>query len=249
MLNQLEPVAGELEARRAVAQGLRVNSFEVPPSPIEWAEFDAVAVLGGPELARDPALAALGQRLCEAPARTSELRALWQECLVTAAFAVRLAPRLGGDARTSAIAALLHRLGDMLALHAIGAAEQAARVHLDGPSKHEMCALHGGALLERALRAWRVPARAATTAAEWRRLHEFPTAAADAATVYLARLMSLELISPQYCVPGVVEHAATEIGLDVRVADEVRQDAAWSSLLRSLDTTIRSAAPHGRPQT
>ena len=45
-------------------------------------------------------------------------------------------------------------------------------------------------ILERAVRAWGVPARAAATAAEWRRLREFPGAAADAAAVYLSRLFA-----------------------------------------------------------
>ena len=79
-------------------------------------------------------------------------------------------------------------------------------------------------MLDRVVRAWGVPARAAATAAEWRRLREFPAVAADAATVYLARLFALELIAPQFCAPGIVEHAAEELGLDARVLSEIRAD-------------------------
>jgi hypothetical protein len=64
------------------------------------------------------------------------------------------------------------------------------------------------------VRAWGVPARAAATAAGWRRLREFPGAAADAAAVYLARLFAIEMIAPQFCAPGVVECAIEEMGLD-----------------------------------
>jgi hypothetical protein len=244
MSNQRESFAGDvLEARRAITRGLRLHLRELPPSPVVWTGFDAAAILSGPEPARDLRLAALGRLLCEQSPRTAELRALWRECLVTAAVAVRLAPRLAGDANTSAIAGLLHRLGDMLVLRAIGAAEQAAAVRLDGAGKSELCSLHGGDVLERVFRAWQVPARAATTAAEWRRLHEFPRAAADAATVYLARLLAIELISPRSCVPGMVEHAAEEAGLDPRVAAAIRQESDWTVLPGGLDATIGSTAP------
>ena len=87
-------------------------------------------------------------------------------------------------------------------------------MRLDPASKAALCVEHGGELLDRVVRAWGVPPRAAATAAEWRRLREFPGAAADAATVYLARLFALELIAPQFCAPGIVEHAAEELGLE-----------------------------------
>jgi len=89
-------------------------------------------------------------------------------------------------------------------------------------------------LLERVVRSWAVPARAAATAAEWRRLREFPGAAADAAAVYLARLFALELISPQFCAPGVVEHAIEELGLDAAKLEAVRSDASVASLFGQL---------------
>ena len=88
--------------------------------------------------------------------------------------------------------------------------------------------------LERAVRAWGVPARAAATAAEWRRLREFPSAAADATAVYLARLFAIELLSPQFCAPGVLEHAAEEAGLDPAVLSGVRGDATIRELVASL---------------
>jgi hypothetical protein len=138
-----------------------------------------------------------------------------------------------------ASAALLHRLGDMLTLRAIGAAEHAARVHIDGPTKSELCAVHGGEQLERAVRDWAVPPRAAATAAGWRRLREFPSAAGEAATVYLARLFAIGRIAPQFCAPGVLEHAMEEAGLDLRVADEIRDDAELSALLRTLEASAR----------
>jgi len=235
MLNRLNTADSEaLDARRAIAAELRERLREMPASPIAWADFDATVALSGTGAAADLRLAALASVLCVAPARSSELRAMWKECVVTAAFALRVAPHLRGDAQVSAIAALLHRLGDLLTIRAIGAAEHATRVRLDAASRAELCAIHGGEQLERAVRDWAVPPRAAATAAEWRRLREFPSAAAEAAAVYLARLFAIEFISPQFCAPGVLEHAMEEAGLDVRVADGIRADAGLAAFLGSL---------------
>jgi hypothetical protein len=84
------------------------------------------------------------------------------------------------------------------------------------------------------VRSWGVPPRAAATAAEWRRLREFPGAAADAAAVYLARLFALELVSPQFCAPGVVEHAMEELGLDAGKLAPVRSDPTAAALFAQL---------------
>jgi hypothetical protein len=86
-----------------------------------------------------------------------------------------------------------------------------------------------------------VPPRAAATAAEWRRLREFPGAAPEAATVYLARLFAIERISPQFCAPGVLEHAMEEAGLDARIADEIRGDVGLSATLVALEASGRQA--------
>jgi hypothetical protein len=226
MLNRPDPAAHDaLDARRAVSREMRERLRELPPSPFDWSAFDPHRASFGDAGSSDPLLSALGRTLCVAPARTAELNALWQECVVTAAFALELAPLLGADARTSAIAGLLHRLGDMLTIRAIGAIEHAERQRLDATGKAELCAVHGAEQLERVVRAWGVPPRAATTAAEWRRLREFPGAAAEAATVYLARLLAIEAISPEFCAPGLVELAAEEVGLDPSRLDGVRSCA------------------------
>jgi HD-like signal output (HDOD) protein len=182
----------------------------------------------------DLRLANLGRLLCNAPARTAELRALWKESVVTAAFALSLGPRLGGDATTSGMAGLLHRLGDMLTLRAIAEIEYATHRRLDATGKAELCATYGAEQLERVVRAWGVPARAAATAAEWRRLREFPAAAADAAAVYLSRLLAIERISPSFCAPGMVELAAEELRLDPASLSALRTDATIAAVLTSL---------------
>jgi hypothetical protein len=234
MLNRTKTAASDaLDARRAIGAEMREQLREIPHSPFEWHEFDPGSALSRGSTV-DLRLVHMSRLLCTAPARSAELRVLWNECVITAAFAWRLAPRVGGDPRSSALAGLLHRLGDLLTIRAIGAVEYALRMRLDGASKAELCVEHGTAQLERAVRAWQVPPRAAATAAEWRRLSDFPGVAADATTVYLARLFALELISPEFCAPGVLEHAAEEAGVVPAALDDVRRDPSVKELLGGL---------------
>jgi hypothetical protein len=232
MLNRQYPASvASFDVRRAIVAELRDRLRDVPASPLDWQNFDPAAVRAPTP---DLRLANLGRLLCSAPARTAELRTLWKESVMTAAFALALGPRLGGDAATSGLAALLHRLGDMLTLRAIGEIEYASHLRLDAAGKAELCATHGTEQLERVVRAWNVPARAAATAAEWRRLREFPAAAADAAAVYLARLLAIELLSPAFCAPGMVELAAEELGLEPASLSALRADATIAGVLTSL---------------
>jgi hypothetical protein len=223
-----------LDARRVVAAELRERVRELPAAPFEWATFDAGIALGAEGASPDLRLVALQRLLCTSPARSAELRGLWNESVITAAFAWRLAPDVGGDPGTSAIAALLHRLGDILTIRAIAAIEHEAQVRLDAVGKADLCAELGVGLLDRTLRAWGVPVRAAATAAEWRRLRDFPDAASDATAVYLGRLFALELISPQFCAPGAVASAAREAGLTDERSGELRGDASIARLLVGL---------------
>lgn len=223
-----------LDARRVIAAQLRDRVRDEPPAPFDWTSFDPGVALGAEAAGSDLRLAALQRLLCTAPARSAELRGLWNESVITAAFAWRLAPDVGGDPETSAIAGLLHRLGDMLTIRAIAALEHSAQVRLDAVGKADLCAELGVGLLDRTLRVWGVPVRAAATAAEWRRLRDFPDAAADATAVHLARLFALELIAPQFCAPGAVDSAAFEAGLTAERLSALRADATIPRLLLSL---------------
>ena len=205
MLNRPNALTNEsLDARRTVGAQLRERLQELPPTPFDWAAFDPVQVLGDSGVSPDLRLATMTRLLCTAPARSAELRALWNESVLTGAYALRIAPHLGGDAagqRHRRIAAPPRRHPHACAPSP--AIEHAARLRLDAASKADLCAEHGGGQLERAVRAWGVPPRAAATAAEWRRLREFPGAAADATAVYLARLFAIETAAPQFCAPGI----------------------------------------------
>src|SRR5262249_41127487 len=112
--------------------------------------------------------------------------------------------------------------------------EHSAQVRLDAVGKADLCAELGVGLLDRTLRAWGVPVRAAATAAEWRRLRDFPDAAADATAVYLGRLFALQLISPQLWAPGAVDAAAREAGVSDERLSGLRADATIARLLVTL---------------
>ncbi|MEO8062948.1 MAG: HDOD domain-containing protein [Pseudomonadota bacterium] len=235
MLNRPNALTNEsLDARRTVGAQLRERLQELPPTPFDWASFDPSQALGNGAFSPDLRLATMTRLLCTAPARSAELRALWNESVLTGAYALRIAPHLGGDAHISGIAGLLHRLGDILTLRAIAVIEHASRLRLDAASKADLCAEHGGGQLERVVRAWGVPPRAAATAAEWRRLREFPGAAADATAVYLARLFAIEATAPQFCAPGAIEHAADELGLGSNILATLRGDATIAALVNSV---------------
>ena len=107
-------VSEALDARRAITAELRERLQELPASPFDWNCFEPGAALRAGEGSIDLRLVTLSRMLCSAPARSAELRALWNESVVTAAFALGVAPHLGADPKTSAVAGLLHRLGDML---------------------------------------------------------------------------------------------------------------------------------------
>ncbi|HTU68182.1 MAG TPA: HDOD domain-containing protein [Steroidobacteraceae bacterium] len=227
-----------LDARRLVAVELRERARDIPAAPFDWTTFDWQTVerglVAGEGEAVDLRLASLQKLLCTAPARAAELRGLWNESVISAAYAWRLAPDVGGDPRTAAIAALLHRLGDLLTVRAIATIEHARQVRLDAVGRADLCAELGIGLLDRTVRAWGVPVRAAATAAEWRRLRDFPDAAADATAVYLGRLFALELIAPQFCAPGAVDAAALELGLPAARLSALRGDATMARLLVTL---------------
>ena len=236
MLNRMKTASSEaLDLRREIRTGILEELRVLPESPFEWASFEPGKAFGA-GAAPDPQLVQLSRIVCNAPARSAELRSMWNESIITAAFAWRLAPHLGSDADSCAIAGLLHRFGDLLTLRALGAVEYATRLRLDAPGKAGLCVELGEQQLERVVRAWRIPPRAALTAAEWRRLRDFPDAAADATTVYLSRLLALELISPQFCAPGVLEHAVEEARVNPAVLARIRADRSVPMLLVSLAT-------------
>jgi hypothetical protein len=227
MLNNLDiqPVVGTIATRRSMDAELRAALETLPPSPWDWSDFDPATVFAAVPANPGLELQRFAQSLCAAPARSAELQSIWSESLMTGSWALKLAPHLGADPRASAIAGLLHRLGDLLTIRALAHAEQVLNVSVDAAVRQDLCSEHGSEQLERAVRAWGVPPRAAAMAALWRRLREFPSAAAEATAVYLARLFAIESLQPQFAAPGLADSAALEAGISPAGLSALRGDA------------------------
>ncbi len=211
---------------------LRESLKELPSTPFDWSTFDPALALRsggrqGDANTPDLRLAALTKLLCTAPARAPELRALWNECVVTASFSLRLAPLS---------ACRFRHLCDCRAAASTGrpahpAVDRHARTH---HARAPRCRHPGGPVR----RAWRrvcstvpcapgafrpMPRPPRPSGAD---LREFPSAAAEVTVVYLARLFAIERLSPQFCALGMIEHACEEAGVDAAAVDELRGDVA-----------------------
>jgi hypothetical protein len=68
------------------------------------------------------------------------------------------------------------------------------------------------------------------------RFGEFTEVSGESAAVYFGRLFAIELLQPQFCVPGALEHAAADLGLDAELVAEVRREDA-QALIRALDSS------------
>ena len=58
-------------------------------------------------------------------------------------------------------------------------------------------------------------------------------APAESKAVYFGRLFAIELLQPELCVPGALDHAAADLGLSADLIAAVRKEDP-RSLLRSL---------------
>ncbi len=223
--------ARALEARAAVSRRFSVEARALPAAPLNFSRYETWSLL--PERVE---LDSLQTAAFSAEGRATELQALWQETLAAAVCARRVAEALDVEARACVAAALLHRIGDALALAALSRSEDEAGVRLDAPSRADVCAAESIQIGERALRWWCVPPRVASLVMGWRRFGEFPTNDKGPAVVYLSHLLALEWLSPEICAPGLVESVADELGIDAAVAREFRpgtaQRALWQSLIR-----------------
>ena len=98
---------------------------------------------------------------------------------------------------------------------------------LDSGSRREWCAGHSAELGERLTRKWNLPDQAVLPAGE------LEAASAESKAVYFGRLFAIELLQPELCVPGALDHAAADLGLSADLIAEVRKEDA-RSLIRAL---------------
>ena len=214
------------QALAAAFKSLRQSIPAAPESlPALLAACDDVASLNRPDCRN--ALTEIRARLFQIPGRDAEAQAFWQESLAGAVFAARVAQLKQAPVASSFMGALLHRAGEALALKILARVELEYRMKLDSSSRREWCANHSAELAERLTSRWNLPDQVALPSGE------LETASAESKAVYFGRLFAIELLQPEFCVPGALDHAAADLGLAAGIVAEVRtQDAL--SLIRAL---------------
>ena len=214
------------QALAAAFKSLRQSIPAAPESlPALLAACDDVASLNRPDCRN--ALTEIRARLFQIPGRDAEAQAFWQESLAGAVFAARVAQLKQAPVASSFMGALLHRAGEALALKILARVELEYRMKLDSSSRREWCANHSAELAERLTSRWNLPDQAALPSGE------LETASAESKAVYFGRLFAIELLQPEFCVPGALDHAAADLGLAADIVAEVRKQDA-RSIIRAL---------------
>jgi hypothetical protein len=236
----IEVTTRSLVLQQALSAAYKARRQHVPPAPASLADLlEGVKHGVGGLLSRPGCRDALGEsraRLFHAPGREAEAQVWWHESLAAAAFAARAAELKSGSVLASFMGGLLHRAGESLALKILARVELDHRMKLDSASRREWCTSHGPELAERLVRTWSLPPEAAACALGWMRFGEFAAASAESSALYFGRLFAIELLQPQFCVPGAIDHAAADLGLDAaQVAEIRREEARARELLRALD--------------
>ena len=233
-----EVPARSLLLRQALAAAFKARRENLPPAPASLpALLDACR--GGVQglLAKPGCRDALGEiraRLFHAPGRDAEAQAWWHEGVATAAFAARVAQLKQASIGASFLGGLLHRSGEALALKMLARVELDYRMRLDSASRREWCTTHSQDLTERLIRTWSLRADIESCLLEWMRCAEFGAVSGESAALYFGRLFAIELLQPQFCVPGALDHAAAELGLGADLVAEVRKEDP-RGLIRALD--------------
>jgi hypothetical protein len=226
--------------RQALAAAFKARRQNLPPGPaslpvlLDACRTEAVGLLGKPGC-RD-VLGEIRARLFHVPGREAEAQEWWHEALATAVFAARVAQLEHASVSASFLGALLHRSGEALALKMLASVELEHRTKLDSASRRQWCTSRGLELAERLVRAWDLTPEIGSCVLGWMRFGEFAAVSAESAAVYFGRLFAIELLQPQLCVPGALDHAAAELGLSADLIAQVRgEEVRARELIRALD--------------
>ncbi|MFL6603826.1 MAG: HDOD domain-containing protein [Steroidobacteraceae bacterium] len=224
--------------QQALTAAFKARRQNIPPAPASLPALldacrDGLSGFRAKAGCRD-ALGEIRARLFHAPGRDAEAQAWWHESVATAVFAARVAQLKQASVCASFLGGLLHRSGEALALKMLARVELDYRLRLDSASRREWCATHNQELTERLVRTWKLSAEIGSCVLGWARFGEFTEVSRESAAVYFGRLFAIELLQPQFCVPGALEHAAADLGLDADLVAQVRQEDA-QSLIRAFD--------------
>jgi HDOD domain len=224
--------------RQALAAAFKARRQNLPPPPASLPALLAACRSGVQGILAKPgcrdALGEIRARLFHAPGRDAEAQAWWHESVATAVFASRVAQLEQASVCASFLGGLLHRSGEALALKMLARVELEYRIKLDSASRREWCATHSQELTERLIRTWNLAPEIGSCVLGWMRFAEVSEVSRESAAVYFGRLFAIELLQPQFCVPGALDHAAADLGLGADVVAKVRQEDA-RALIRALD--------------
>jgi hypothetical protein len=225
--------------RQALAAAFKARRQNLPPAPASLpALLDAAGSSGVQGLSAKPgcrdALGEIRARLFHAPGRDAEAQAWWHESVATAVFASRVAQLKQASACASFLGGLLHKSGEALALKMLARVELDYRMKLDSASRRDWCTTHSQELTERLVRTWNLTPEIGSCVLGWMRFAEVSEVSGESAAVYFGRLFAIELLQPQFCVPGALDHAAADLGLGANLVAQVRREDA-RALIRALD--------------
>jgi hypothetical protein len=226
--------------RQALAAAFKAHRQNLPAAPAALPVLldacrEGVPSLVGKSGSRE-ALRDIRARLFQVPGRDTEALVWWNEALATAMFARRVAQLKQASVPASFVSALLHRSGEALALKILARVELEYRMKLDSTSRREWCSTHSQELLERLVHTWNLTPDIGACVLGWTRFGEFAAASAESAALYFGRLFAIELLQPEFCVPGALDHAAAELGLAGELVRQVREEGASAKeLIRALE--------------
>jgi hypothetical protein len=209
-----------LVLRQALGAAFKSLRQSIPAAPESLPALLA-ACEGGVSLSRPECRNALNEirmRLFQIAGRDAEGQSLWQEGLAAGVFAARVAQLKQAPVAASFMGAMLHRAGEALALKILARVELEYRMKLDSGSRREWCANHSGELGERLMQRWGLPAQATLPAGD------LGAASAESKAVYFGRLFAIEMLQPEFCVPGALDHAAADLGLSAELVAKVRTE-------------------------
>jgi hypothetical protein len=225
--------------RHALAAAFKARRQNLPVAPValpallDYMKHGMSGVLARPG-ARET-LNEIRAVVFSAAGRDVETQSSWHESLAAAVFASRIAQFRSGSVAAAACGGLLHRAGEALALKMLARVELEYRWKLDGAAQREWCASQGYELAERLVRGWTLPADVGSCVLGWKRFAEFADVSAESAAVYLGRLLAIEMLHPELCVPGAIEIEADGLGFDADALEQLRADEGCArELMRSL---------------
>jgi len=208
----------QLALARAAEKEIRKLTETPPAKPIGFTTLLERASDGLDSLPADVALAAATREvravLYSAAGHERQCELLWREALTTSLFAARIARASDLSAGAACFAGLLHRVGEALALQAIGSAEQAANAKIDVTSRSRIVMHAQRGLTEALLRSWQLPAAVGAAVLGWRQMGELGVVTRESMAVYFGHLLAVESLYPEFCTEGLADSLGADLGFD-----------------------------------